>query len=531
MASKTTSPDAPEREALRDTYRSPFGQELAPSELRADEPSFARFVGMISLGAVAVGTAVLMFNTRGPRLIGPIWGYFLVPFGLAGLLFHAARDADLQIRRTYGMLGGFLPIAVGIIASLVPIGGPVGRLFLPVGVPALLLGLFFLLPFARHEDDPFWRRAVFATLAGVGAALAAVGVIGGNVSTDFLLSYGLILALVALLYLWAAVGTLGTGTDQGYRLGLAVGGIGLLVFTVAVIRSALPPLMQALGWASTGARYFLPGGILLMAVGLFYLALAVGVCSDSRYVVLVRRELSAYFYSPIAYLVLFGLTVVGWLTYVQFSSHLIEGLETSRAIREPIVSYFIINILPVMSVMFVVPVLTMRLLSEEKRTGTLEVLLTAPVDEVTVVLSKFTAALIFFLFLWIPWGLFLVALRIEGGQPFDYRPLLSFGVVLVCTGAAMLSIGLFFSSLTRSQIGAAVLTFMSMVLLLLLYLIQEQIGAGSFWQTVFSQVGFVDLWLQSLRGKLYLRSVIVQVSITIFFLFLTVKALEARKWS
>jgi len=190
-----------------------------------------------------------------------------------------------------------------------------------------------------------------------------------------------------------------------------------------------------------------------------------------------------------------------------------------------------VDFFPVMSVIFVVPVLTMRLLSEEKRSGTLEVMLTAPVDEVTVALSKFFASLVFFLFLWVPWGLFLVALRIEGGRPFDYRPLLSFGVVLVCTSSAMLSIGLFFSSLTRSQIGAAVLTFMAMIGLLLLYFLQRVVGPGSTWQTVFSQITFVDQWIQSLLGKLYLRSVIVQLSITVFFLFLTVKTLEARKWS
>src|SRR5438874_12989983 len=95
-------------------------------------------------------------------------------------------------------------------------------------------------------------------------------------------------------------------------------------------------------------------------------------------------------------------------------------------IFEPIVQYFILDWPPVICVIFIVPVLTMRLLSEEKRTGTLEVLLTAPVNESTVVLSKFLACLILYLVLWAPWGLFLVALRIIGGQPFDYQALMSF---------------------------------------------------------------------------------------------------------
>jgi ABC-type transport system involved in multi-copper enzyme maturation permease subunit len=514
-------PDAPDQ----DSYQSPFGQEMAPSELRADEPRLARLIGMICLGMVVVGVAVLMFNARGPRMFGPIWGYIFLPIGLAGLLYHAARDGDLQVRRTYGMLGGFVPIAVAVAVSLLPFGGSFGALFLPVGTPTLFLGLLFLLPFARHEDDPFWQRAVRGTLTLVGFGLALLGFVGGSVSAEFLLSYGLILTVIGLLYLWAAIGASGgASSDLGYRLGLVVGVLGGLVFLVALVRSVLPLF-------GVGSRYFVPGGLLLMGESLLYIGLAVGTCSESRFVALVRRELAAYFYSPIAYLVLFGMTAIGFVAYGLFGLTLLNALDRNTPFPEPIVVQYIVDFFPVMSVMFVVPVLTMRLLSEEKRSGTLEVMLTAPVDEVTVTLSKFAASLLFFLFLWVPWGLFLVALRVEGGRPFDYRPLLGFGVVLVCTGSAMLSIGLFFSSLTRSQIGAAVLTFMAMIVLLLLYFLQGSVSPGSVWATVFTQITFVDQWIQSLRGKLYLRSVIVQVSITVFFLFMTVKALEARKWS
>ena len=90
---------------------------------------------------------------------------------------------------------------------------------------------------------------------------------------------------------------------------------------------------------------------------------------------------------------------------------------------------------------FLVPALTMRLLSEEKRTGTLEVLLTAPVNEAAVVLSKFLACWLFFMLCWVPTGLYLIALRVEGGQPFDYRPLLSFYLAVGASGAAFIAIG------------------------------------------------------------------------------------------
>src|SRR5256885_1271092 len=87
---------------------------------------------------------------------------------------------------------------------------------------------------------------------------------------------------------------------------------------------------------------------------------------------------------------------------------------SSSPLADPIIHFYFIAWWPVITTIFIVPVLTMRLLSEEQRTGTLEVLFTAPVGETVVVVSKFLASWIFFLLAWVPWGLFLVALRVEG---------------------------------------------------------------------------------------------------------------------
>src|SRR5436305_1425217 len=171
MSSKTMPEAAP--------YRSPLGQESAPSELREDKPAVARFFGLAGLVLIFAGAAVLFFNSFSPRWITPLWGQVFIILGLTALLFHAARDADVQIRRSYGVFGLGL-VALAVVASLLPFReAGVGALFLPWGAVGYLLGLFFLLPFARHEDDPFWRRVVLLTLVGVGAALAAVGFVGG----------------------------------------------------------------------------------------------------------------------------------------------------------------------------------------------------------------------------------------------------------------------------------------------------------------------------------------------------------------
>src|SRR5947208_552565 len=137
MASKTT-PEAP------NGYRSPFGQELAPSALRADEPGTARLVGLVGLFAVIVGVAVVVMNwyaaksAMAPRLIPTPWGYVFVILGVGGLLFHAARDPDVQIRRTYGAFGGLL-VLVAVVLSLYPAEGRMGGWLMPWGVVAYLL--------------------------------------------------------------------------------------------------------------------------------------------------------------------------------------------------------------------------------------------------------------------------------------------------------------------------------------------------------------------------------------------------------
>ena len=174
---------------------------------------------------------------------------------------------------------------------------------------------------------------------------------------------------------------------------------------------------------------------------------------------------------------------------------------------EPMIMGFLLSWFALLCLLIAVPVLTMRLLSEEHRTGSLEVLLTAPLDELHVVLSKFLAVLVFFMLIWLPWGVCLVALRIEGGQPFEYRPLLSFYLMWLFSGAAFVSMGLFFSSLTRNQIIAAVLTFMGMLLLTSVYFLAGMVesprggtGGMSHWMPILTHVSYIELWISSLAG-------------------------------
>ncbi len=505
--------------------------DTGPSMIRRDDPKFARGVGVAAAAAIVFGGMAMALQTSGrvtPLGIG--WAVFLLTIGIAGLLFHAAFDGDVQIRRVY-MAFGYLCLVIGGFLTFVPYNKQPGALF-GQGFMCLFLGLLFLLAFLRNEDDAWFRTLAENIIGGAGAAMALIGLAGGTIKGEFLAPIGLLLAVLGLIYLTAFIGSRGIGDNLAYRAGLGMGAAGALVFIIAFLRSVVPPLFYRWHWTQTQpGEYLVPYGLLLMALGTLYVVVSLLECSDWRWIVLTRRELGALFYSPVAYIVLFVFVIAHWLAYFLV---VLNMLLSDASVPEPIVSRFILQWSAVISTIVAIPVLTMRLLSEEKRSGTLEVLLTAPVDESSVVMSKFLAACIMYLVMWLPFGLFLIFLRIAGGSDFDYRPLFSFAVGLMATTAAFVSMGVFFSSLTRSQVASGVLTFAAMLALTLVFLINSVISGllpGSAWTTVLKHISYIDVWIDTLDGRLLLRQILFFVSMTVVWLFVSIKVLEARKWA
>jgi ABC-type transport system involved in multi-copper enzyme maturation permease subunit len=495
------------------------GGEAAPSVLREDQPGLPRTLGMIGAALVIFGGMALGFNLLGrPVRVGTGWATLFLTAGIVGLLFHALFDRDVQFRRLY-MAFGFATLLLGAILCLVPYPEKVGGRFM-LGFPLLVLALMFILAFLRNETDPAIRTIAEWALAGAGTAMAVIGLFGGNLRGDFFLTYGVLLSLLGLVYVGGFIGARGVSDDRAYIAAGLLGVAGLLVVLAALIRSLFP----------TGAgSYFTNYGFLLLCVGLLYLLVAVGLCSDRPLVLITRRELASFFFSPLAYLSLLGFAIISWVPYIFFISQLVSS-NPEEGVLEPIVQRYLIDWFPVILVTFLVPVITMRLLSEEQRTGTLEVLMTAPVEETSVVLGKFLAALLIFLVLWAPFGLYLLAIPLAGGKPFDYRPLLSFLIGVTVSGAGFVSMGLFFSSLTRNQVASGVLTFAGMLLLLLVFFGPRLVEATSFWAKVFPHLSYVRLWNNTAQGKLVPQDLLFFLSMTILFLFLTVKVLESRKW-
>ncbi len=520
----------PAREEARD---GPWGlsPETAPSVVREDDPGFARFLGLAGAALVTFGGAALIIGQFRRTAVGGGWATFCLTAGVAAMLFHAAFDRETQYRRLYTYFG-LLALVVGAFLCVVPYPRAAGDQF-GLGFLCLSLALLFLLAVLRNENEGGARTLIQRFLLGAGAAMAVAGLVGGTVRAEFLLPVGLLLAFLGLIYLTGFVATKGTDDELAYRTAAGMAVAGCAAFLVALVRSLYPTVANLLRKGGPAVpEYLVPAGFVLAAVGVAYVLVAAALVSDNRYVVLVRRELGAFFYSPVAYMVLFAYTLAHGLAYFLFLGRV---LTDTRPIFEPIVSGFILQWVAVIATVIVVPVLTMRLLSEEHRSGTFEVLMTSPVTETSVTVSKFLAALIMFLVTWVPFGLLLIALRFLGGQPFDYRPLLSFFVGLTLTGAAFVSIGLFFSSLTRSQIGSGVMTCVAMLVLTMVYLVrymvQDRLGANSPWVVFLHHVSYLDIWVDTLDGRLVPMYLLFQASLAVFFLFITTKILEARRWA
>ena len=227
------------------------------------------------------------------------------------------------------------------------------------------------------------------------------------------------------------------------------------------------------------------------------------------------KEIQIYFGSPTAYIV--GLIFLA-LTGFFFAQDL------GVAFPEASLSNFFQGATIILILM--APALTMRLLAEEQKMGTIELLLTAPVRDWEVVLGKYLASLVFLLATLLL-TLYYTILLIVFASP-DMGPIYAGYLGLVLYGAASLSVGILASTLTSNQIVAAVV---AMGVLLALYFVDAASGvAGGFGSTLIDEIGIKSHFDDFERGVIDTKHIVYYVSLTTFFLFLTIRALESRRW-
>jgi len=238
----------------------------------------------------------------------------------------------------------------------------------------------------------------------------------------------------------------------------------------------------------------------------------------------LRRELRAYFYSPLAYILLtFFLLVQGY-----YFALLVSYLSDPRfPAGKPLEIYFGQTIFTWLVLIFTGTFLTMRLLSEEFRSGTIETLMTAPVSEAQVVLGKYFAALAFYVFLWAPTLVYVAVVRWK--TPVDWGPVAASYLGLLGIGALFLAVGLFASSTAKNQIVAAIITFFCLLVLFSIGLM-ENLANG---ETAKKILGYLNLWTHMddfAKGIVDSRALVYYATGVGFFLFLTTRALAAKKW-
>ena len=248
---------------------------------------------------------------------------------------------------------------------------------------------------------------------------------------------------------------------------------------------------------------------------------------------ITKKELRTYFTSPIAYVVFtvflvlvgfFFYSIVSWFNSMSLqmsqNPQYYSQLNINRQVFTPLFHNMSIILL------LMLPLLTMRLFSEEKKIGTEELLYTSPISVAQIILGKFIASLLVLLGM-LGLTLVFVLLTFLFGNP-EIMPLLTGYLGLFLMGAAFISLGIFFSALTENQIVSAILTFGS---LLLFWIINwASASASGFLKDVLNYVSILQHFDNLTQGILDTTDVVYYLSFAFFGLFITHAAIQSRRW-
>lgn len=246
------------------------------------------------------------------------------------------------------------------------------------------------------------------------------------------------------------------------------------------------------------------------------------------YLTLTRRELASLFVSLTGYIIIAGAVFLLGLSFVDLLD-LLAGQATPAPVTQLFYStgYFWEILL------LAAPVITMRLFALEKFSGTFETLMTTPVSDLQVVLAKFTAAMVFYMLMWLPSIVCILVLRhyISRTGVFDGGLLASTFLGIFLLGGLFMSLGCFASSLTDSQIVAAMISFVLGYTMFLLSYLPGHLPLASGWQSALVEhVALFDHMNDFARGLVDTRHIVFYVSVTFLFLFLTLRVVQSRRW-
>jgi len=230
------------------------------------------------------------------------------------------------------------------------------------------------------------------------------------------------------------------------------------------------------------------------------------------------KEMKTYFASPIAYVVLVVFSLLsGYFFAMYFDMASRYGFEANMRAMFHNMS---------ITMLFVAPLITMRLFAEEKRLGTIELLMTSPVTDLEAVIGKFAASL----------GLFTIMLALTFTSPLflmmysepDVPPMIVGYLGLFLLGASFLSVGTVTSSITRNQIVAAVISFAVLLGLWIIGWMSSAVGRDA--GRVLSYISLLEHFEDFSKGIIDIKHVLYYISFASFFLFLAVKLVQSSRW-
>ena len=242
-----------------------------------------------------------------------------------------------------------------------------------------------------------------------------------------------------------------------------------------------------------------------------------------KFLILLTREVRSYFYSPVAYIVLFFFLVVTGFDFNAGVALLNRGPQTVTVVE----AFFNMYLFWIVFILMF-PMLTMRTFAEEYKMGTIETLMTAPVSSAAVVLAKYAAALTTYVAMWAPTVLYLVILAGTGSLDWQVAGASYLGVLLV--GAAYLALGLLASAVTKSQFLALVLSAMVILVLFILGIAEFVTAEGTMAHDV---CAYVSVWAQMndfASGIVDLRHLAFNGTLIVLPLFITTRAVDAWRW-
>jgi len=246
---------------------------------------------------------------------------------------------------------------------------------------------------------------------------------------------------------------------------------------------------------------------------------------------IAQREVNAYFASPIAYVLIgFFALLFGWFFYVPLAFFIQQssqmGMNPTQAlnINQMLVGPTLMNTTVIM--LFLFPLITMRTYAEEKRSGTIELLLTSPVTDVEIIIGKFLGAMLLYAAMLAVTMLHMAILFVFGDP--EWKPIATGYLGLLLMGGCFLSLGLFISSLTKNQIVAAMATFAVFLMLWVINWISTFVGPTT--QTVLQYLSLTEHFDDFAKGVIDTKHVIYYLSFMAFGLFLTAKSVDSERW-